>query len=82
MRSFDEMIARVDRLAELFASRAERHDREGSFAFENVADMRAAGLPRLPVPAALGGDGFNLFQCVCVLQHLARGDASTALGLA
>jgi alkylation response protein AidB-like acyl-CoA dehydrogenase len=82
MRSFDEMIARVDRLAELFASRAERHDREGSFAFENVADMRAAGLPRLPVPAALGGDGFNLFQCVRVLQHLARGDASTALGLA
>lgn len=82
MRSFDETMACVGRLAELFAARADQHDREGSFAFENVADMRAAGLPRLPVPAALGGDGFNLFQCVCVLQHLARADASTALGLA
>ncbi len=82
MRSFDEVLACVDRLAEAFAARADQHDREGSFAFENVADMRAAGLPRLPVPAALGGDGFNLFQCVCVLQRLARADASTALGLA
>ncbi len=82
MRSFEETLACVDQLAAVFASRADQHDREGSFAFENVADMRAAGLPRLPVPAALGGDGFDLFRCICVLQHLARGDASTALGLA
>jgi len=82
MRSFDETMACVDRLAERFASRAEEHDRKGSFALENVADMRAAGLLRLPVPAAFGGDGYSLFQCVRVLQHLARGDASTALGLA
>lgn len=82
VRSFDEVIACVDRLAEVLAARADQHDREGSFAFENVADIRAAELPRLPVPVALGGDGFNLFQCVRILQHLARADASTALGLA
>ncbi|MCS7055281.1 MAG: acyl-CoA/acyl-ACP dehydrogenase [Thermoflexales bacterium] len=82
MRSFDEVMACVEQLAEAFAARADQHDREGSFAFENVADMRAVGLPRLPVPIALGGDGFNLFECVCVLQRLARADASTALGLA
>lgn len=82
MRSCDEVLTDVDRLAARFASRADQHDREGSFPFENVADLRAARLPQLPVPPEFGGDGFTLFDCVRVLQHLARGDASTALGLA
>lgn len=82
MRSFDDILAAVDALTEKFAARADQHDRDGSFAFENVADLREAGLPRLPVPVELGGDGLNLYQCTLALEHLARGDASTALGLA
>jgi len=82
LRSFADAITQVEALAARFAERAPRHDREGSFAFENADDLRAAGLPRLPVPTALGGDGFNLFQCVQVLRRIARADASTALGLA
>lgn len=82
MRSFDEVLAQVDGLAARFAAGAEKHDRDGTFAFENVEAMKAAGVPRMPVPAAHGGDGFDLFQCTQVLQHIAHGDASTALGLA
>jgi alkylation response protein AidB-like acyl-CoA dehydrogenase len=81
-RSFADVMAHVELLSTRFAERAPRHDREGSFAFENVEDLRSAGLPRLPVPVALGGDGFTLFQCVQVLRRIARADASTALGLA
>jgi alkylation response protein AidB-like acyl-CoA dehydrogenase len=81
-RNFEDVMAHVQALNVRFAERAPRHDREGTFAFENVEDLRAAGLPRLPVPVALGGDGFTLFQCVQILRHIARADASTALGLA
>src|SRR5512141_1200366 len=82
MRLFDDVLAQVDGLAARFSDGAEKHDRDGSFAVENVEAMKAAGVPRLPVPAAFGGDGFDLYQCTLVLQHVAHGDASTALGLA
>jgi alkylation response protein AidB-like acyl-CoA dehydrogenase len=81
-RGFEEVMAHVEALSVRFAERAPGHDRAGTFAFENVEDLRAASLPRLPVPVELGGDGFNLYQCVQVLRRIARADASTALGLA
>jgi alkylation response protein AidB-like acyl-CoA dehydrogenase len=61
-RGFEEVMAHVKALSVRFAERAPGHDRAGTFAFENVEDLRAAGLPRLPVPVELGGDGFNLYQ--------------------
>lgn len=82
MRSFDDVLAQVDGLAAQFAAGAEKHDRDGSFAVENVEALKNAGVPRMPVPASFGGDGFDLYQCTLILQHIAHGDASTALGLA
>ncbi len=82
MRSFEDVLATIDTLATTFSERANAHDREGSFAHENAADMRAHALQRLPVPNVFGGEGRDLLQCTLALQHLARGDASTALGLA
>lgn len=82
MRSFDDVLTQVDELAARFAAGAEKHDRDGSFAFENVAAIKTVGLPRSPVPAEYGGDGFDLLQCTQILQRLAHGDASTALGMA
>ncbi len=82
MRSFDDVLAQVDGLAAQFAAGAEKHDRDGSFAFENVEAIKSAGVPRLPVPAVFGGDDFDLHQCTLILEHIAHGDASTALGLA
>ena len=82
MQSFDDVLATVDALAQQFAERADMHDRDGSFAHENAADLRAAKVPSMPVPTQFGGDGFNLYQCIIALQHVSRGDASTGLGLA
>src|SRR5690242_2662634 len=82
MNSFEQTLARCDVLAQRFAARADGHDRDGSFPFENVADLRAAGLPGLTIPHEFGGDGASLCEMTQALQHLARGDASTALGLA
>src|SRR6266849_11049559 len=75
-----ELIARAGRLArERFAPRAERHDREASFPFDDYADLRAEGLIGLCVPERYGGLGAD-YQTYClVAEQLAQGNASTAL---
>ncbi len=73
-----ETIAAV---AEEFAERADRHDRDGSFPFENFARLRSAGLLTLATPCEFGGQGAGLTETCRVIGGIARGDASTALVL-
>jgi alkylation response protein AidB-like acyl-CoA dehydrogenase len=80
--NFDAWLKTCESLAETFAARADQHDRDGSFVFENAADMRAAGLHKLNIPTEYGGYGGTLTQMTRTLQTISRGDASTALGLA
>ncbi|MBX3014910.1 MAG: acyl-CoA/acyl-ACP dehydrogenase [Caldilineaceae bacterium] len=74
-------IAIAQELANTFAQRAAEHDRDGSFPFENYADVRAAGLPALIVPAVYGGWGADLLETIMTMQALAIGDGSTALNV-
>jgi alkylation response protein AidB-like acyl-CoA dehydrogenase len=73
-------LDRCSQLAARFASRAEAHDREGSFPHENFEDLRRAGYLSLTVPRAYGGSGGGVFLMVLCQEALARGDGSTALG--
>lgn len=82
MLNIAQILTTCDELAERFAARADAHDREGSFAAENAEEMRAAGLCRLTVPTEFGGAGGSVFDMTRVLEHIAMGDGSTALGLA
>jgi alkylation response protein AidB-like acyl-CoA dehydrogenase len=51
-----DLVAEVRRLArEKFAERAEQTDREGTFARENVEDLRALRLGSMAFPRSLGG---------------------------
>ncbi|MCU0495590.1 MAG: acyl-CoA/acyl-ACP dehydrogenase [Chloroflexaceae bacterium] len=75
------IIAMADELAARFAERADQHDREGSFPFENYDDLRASGYPALIVPRAYGGDEVSLFDMVLAQEHLARGDGATAMAV-
>ena len=68
-------------LAQKFAARAPKHDRDGSFPHENYADAKAAGLPGLIVPEELGGWGANLLEATLLMEALGAGDGSTALSL-
>lgn len=74
-------LAIAQSLADQFAQRAAVHDREGTFPFENYADVRAAGLPALIVPEAYGGWGAGLLETVMTMEALAVGDGSTALNV-
>lgn len=66
-------------LAAQFSARAPQHDSDGSFPFENFADLRAAGYPSWVVPTRYGGEGANLVDAVMIAETLAEGDGSTAL---
>jgi alkylation response protein AidB-like acyl-CoA dehydrogenase len=73
------MIDDARRLAPRFAARAEEHDRAGVFPAEDFADLRAAGLFGLMVPARLGGAGAGFADYAAVAYELARGNGATAL---
>jgi alkylation response protein AidB-like acyl-CoA dehydrogenase len=66
-------------LADDFATRAARHDRDATDPVENYAALRDAGFYGLNVPTALGGDGIGLLGWSLVAEELAQGCASTAL---
>jgi alkylation response protein AidB-like acyl-CoA dehydrogenase len=75
-----ELIALARRLAqERFAPRAERHDREASFPFDDYADLRREGLLGLCVPVRYGGLGADYETYCLVAEQLAQGNASTSL---
>ncbi|RKH05137.1 acyl-CoA dehydrogenase [Corallococcus sp. CA053C] len=63
-----------------FATRAAQHDREGSFAFENIEAMKKSGYMAGPVPRDFGGLGVeSLHDMMVGMSRLGRGDASTAI---
>jgi alkylation response protein AidB-like acyl-CoA dehydrogenase len=69
----------VARLRPRIAARAEESDRTGEFPVEDFADLRAAGLFGLFVPARLGGLGCGYADYARVAFELARGNGATAL---
>ena len=75
-----KLIALARRLAhERFAPRADRHDRDASFPFDDYADLRTEGLLGLCVPERYGGLGADYETYCLVAEQLAQGNASTAL---
>ena len=66
--------------AEDFATRADQHDREGSFPAENVEAMKKSGLMAATVPEEFGGLGVeSMHDTALAIGRLGRGDGSTAI---
>lgn len=74
-----ELAAWADRLAVRFAERAAKHDAEGTFPFENFANLKEAGYAKLTVSRDYGGEELSLYEWLLVQERIARGDGSTAL---
>lgn len=74
-----DWVEKARELAGGFAERAEQHDRDGSFPFENFEELRSAGFYGLTVPASLGGAEAALHTYLGVLEAIAHGDGLTAL---
>lgn len=68
-------------LADDFATRAARHDREGSFPYENYQRLKQTGYTTLTIPEELGGLGASLLERIKAQERLAQGCGPTALAI-
>ncbi|MES2940751.1 MAG: acyl-CoA dehydrogenase family protein [Pseudomonadota bacterium] len=68
-------------LADEFAQRADQHDRENSFPFENFEKLQSSGYLKITVPEELGGMGASLTELTVAQERLAQGCCSTALAV-
>lgn len=74
------LIAAAEGHVEAFRARAERHDRDGSFPFQNFEDLRASGVMAAAVPREQGGLGVSSLRDLMVaISRIGRGDAATAI---
>ena len=75
-----QMVELAEKHAADFATRADAHDREATYPFENVAAMKESGFVAAAVPKAFGGLGVtSIHDCVVAMNRLGRGEGSTPL---
>src|SRR4051812_49453597 len=76
------LVAAAELLSEQLASRAAEHDREGTYPYEAIDLLKAAGYFAAPVPVEFGGFGVaSAHDLVVASSRLARGNASVAIGV-
>jgi alkylation response protein AidB-like acyl-CoA dehydrogenase len=76
------LVAIAEELSQGLTARVAEHDRDGSYPFEAIDALKAAGYFAAPVPAELGGLGVSsAHDLVVASSRLARGDASVAIGV-
>ncbi|KZZ83122.1 MULTISPECIES: acyl-CoA dehydrogenase family protein [Bacillaceae] len=74
-----QLFIKAKNLSEKFFERAEKHDREATFPFDNFADLKNEGFLSLTIPESHGGQGISLYTFLLLQEKLAEGDAATAL---
>src|SRR5450432_2988663 len=76
------LVSVAEELSPQLATRAAEHDRDGSYPFEAIDALKAAGYFAAPIPIDLGGLGVSsAHDLVVASSRLARGDASVAIGV-
>ncbi|HET6866557.1 MAG TPA: acyl-CoA dehydrogenase family protein [Solirubrobacteraceae bacterium] len=76
------LVAIAEQLSEPLAARAAEHDRDGTYPFEAIDALRAAGYFGAPIPIEFGGLGVSTtHDLVVAASRLARGNASVAIGV-
>jgi acyl-CoA dehydrogenase len=77
----DRFLELVHQLGPTFAERAADHDRDGSFAAEDFAELKRRGFLAAAIPTEFGGGGLSHAELAELLRTLARYAPSTALTL-
>ena len=77
-RAADPVAAARALADDVFAARAARIDASEAYPWDNVVDLRAAGLMGMTIPESLGGRGAGLAATVSVVESVARVCAVTA----
>ena len=79
--NIEETLKQAEELKEIFSTRADAIDSEGTFPYENFADLKKVNFLSLTIPKEFGGQGLNLLEYLQVQEIIAQGDAPTALSL-
>ncbi|MER5866746.1 acyl-CoA dehydrogenase family protein [Kitasatospora sp. NPDC002040] len=74
-----DALARLPRVVDLLAARAEEHDRDATFPYQGIEAVHEAGLLTLTIGQRYGGPSAGLPDLVRLLGQLGRGDASVAV---
>ncbi|WP_080845922.1 acyl-CoA dehydrogenase family protein [Cytobacillus gottheilii] len=76
-----ERLHALEKIAENFRKRADAHDTEGTFPFENISELKQSGYTALTVPKEYGGQGISLAELLHLQETIAERDGSTALSI-
>ena len=66
------LVAIAQELCEELAARAAEHDRDGTYPFEAIDALKAAGYFAAPVPVELGGLGVSSAHDLVVASKIGR----------
>ncbi|MGI8926545.1 MAG: acyl-CoA dehydrogenase family protein [Tepidiformaceae bacterium] len=75
------LLERARTHARDFALRADEHDRDNSFPFENYEAMKASGYSTMTLDPKYGGEGVNLLELCACQEQLAQGCSGTAIAV-
>lgn len=76
-----QIYEQLNKREEAFKQCGAKADREGSFPFENIEELKKIGFTSLTVPKEFGGEEIPLYDMLLYLEKLGQADGSTALGL-
>lgn len=76
-----DRLALTRQVALNFRERASEHDKENTFPFNNIEDLKAIGYPSLTVKKNFGGINASLEEMLRHQQIIAEMDGSTALAI-
>src|ERR1700748_3269073 len=81
-RAGAHLVSIAEELSEQLATRAAEHDRDRTYPFEAIDELKPPPYSAAPVPVELGGLGVSsAHDLVVASSRLARGDASVAIGV-
>jgi alkylation response protein AidB-like acyl-CoA dehydrogenase len=81
MDSMEGRLELMKAFSKKFLTRAHQVDIEGSFPYDNIADLKNTGYTTLTVPAKYGGKEISLYELVRLQEMIAQGDGATALSI-
>ncbi|WP_088105354.1 acyl-CoA dehydrogenase family protein [Halalkalibacter urbisdiaboli] len=79
--STEERIQLLRKKSKPFFNRAEKHDRNGTFPKENIADLKAIDYHALTIPKKYGGKEISLYEMVRLQETIAEFDGATSLSI-
>lgn len=74
----EDVLSRARTISDLANAQADEAEKNGDVSTELIAQMRKAGIFKLCIPKALGGDEVHPMESLDVIDIIAQGDGSTA----